>query len=287
VKRSSWIGLGVIVGIAFAACAVPIVGDGMPRATQGKPWRPTDIVMTLRHVANESRCDGECCTVEAHWFTRVQARGAAATTEEFSAARLAECRDALGVLARLSPVRSAKVGVYEATLAIRAPANAPLSDVIRRIGLCASAGIWRIGFVVSDGAAEGVPRILETPLPEDPPHWRAPMPLVALVQIAAATIAADREFVVGEWHDAMAPDVDDVFRMPRGPRMQVRGGDALRPALRQWRREHPANGCVEEGWVAGDETTPLQAVIDAVDALRAAGFEQIVFEPPELSRRRG
>jgi len=206
----------------------------------------------------------------------------------------------LQLLAALLPTLPDRSGYSDATLSIRAPAGTPFRVVERLIVIVARSGISRLSIAVAPADARQGEQQLAVPLPID--RGGSPMADPGELRVTVSKTGTDRytscfegweRFILLPSQPVSTPDLDDDLPIPsRGElhehteRKQVgrefpcdaAGSSRLGSFLQQWLSdpEHEPQRAAT-GLVDSAGNVPFQAVVEVIDAFRAAGVQQIGF----------
>lgn len=257
---------------AASAQEKPATGSPAPAlaplatSTQGQARARVDIVIALRHApAPDARCDGgaSACDVAGHWLIELQAAGAKPVllTLEQQAELQKELKSAASPKAR----KVAAVTRSDATLSLRVPPNAPYACVQSLLTTVALSGIHQTEFAVAS-ADQGEQRLA------------VPLPISTGAEIEEDTAPhAIQEVRIALYWDQARSDLTRVFgknSMPKGAEGDARLLMCIKDCMEGWRKlgKPDTPGCIDAA-----RAVPWEAVVQTIDAFRAAGVQNIQF----------
>ncbi|HZN37858.1 MAG TPA: hypothetical protein VFD82_03590 [Planctomycetota bacterium] len=230
-----------------------------------------DILVALQHSPpSDAKCDGDAgaCDAEHHWLVELQVAGRKAGAGKpvvLAMTQVAEIEKELRSAAASKAEKTEAAIVSESTLSIRVPAQTPYRLVQRLIGMAARSGIHRIEFAVAS-AGTALEQRLAVPLP---------LP-------AKAELKPEEPLVVEEIRVLLLMDRANGRLIRRfGNTVLANGvkGDAqlqslLNDSADGWRRlgRPDVPGVIDAG-----SGVPWQAIVNVIDAFRAAGVENVQF----------
>lgn len=232
-------------------------------SSQGEATAPVDIVLVLRHsppAAGKCEKGPDACDAPEHWVVELQPAGGKAVqlTMDQRAELVKELSSAGKQKARKIGTRT----VSDATVSLRVPLKAPHARVHAMLVAIAEAGLHKTEFAVR--SAGKVEQRLVFPLPVDTEPKGAEAAPVEEVRITLL------------WDEARS----DVTRYVGGRNLPsgAQGDALLRSILAESTEDlRPGKKTNAPGVIDAAGAVPWDAVVQIIDALRAAGVRDIRF----------
>ena len=252
-----------------SAKGTPQPGPDLPTSTRSRPALVADVVLAVSHVrGDEAACagfaDGRACVDEGHWRATLTAVDGALLGEPLPAANVDvdALRKAVARTASLPRQLANGAWVPDAQLVFRADRRAPYGVIQRLLEVAAGTGVCRIALAVHAAGAGERERVLETPMPAEPParavEREIPEIRIDLSRDGAGTIVRSmgrRRFAAGAEGDGQ---IDAT----------------LQEILEDYRRSNVEH---VPGIIDAEAMVPWQDVVHVIDAFRAAGIDSVQF----------
>ena len=273
------VGAFVLGGLGLVAWSPTLTSIALPVSKHGKPWRETDVVMTVCREAPVCLVGGDGIRAASDpWEVTTVVCG-----ESFATSTRLRGDPVQASLRRmrLREVAAAKAssGSREATCAIRFPANTPYEVVsavlVEVLEAARFPTRYEVAFAVTAGGSSEQ-LLFDVPLPEAGPGFMGREPAEVVVALATHPPSGEEARYVQYRAEGLSPGEPLILRAGEVLPVGANGDAELETVLRDLRRREP--DVVASIGPRGD--APLQAVVDVMDVMRAAGFERIGFFLP-------
>ena len=271
--------MNITVLVCLATCVAGASAQEKPRAgtpapavpplatsKQGESKTAVDIVVALRHMPpGVGKCDkgGGACDVAEHWLVELQPAGGKPVL--LTLHQQSELQKELKSAASPKARKVESVTLSDATVSLRVPPNTPYANVQSLLTTVASAGIHRTEFAVAS-ADQAIEQRLAVPLPT-PSGAEAstdPAPPGEEVRVALFWDKAKGE-VIRKFGNTV---------LRKGAIGETQTVELIQDSMEGWRRLGKPD---TPGVIDAAGAVPWQAVVQVIDAFRAARVKNIQF----------